>query len=465
MLTRYLLRAMAALLLLGTPLYAQNLPTPYAPSFHSAPDTNTTFQYDIPDSTFYSPSSIYHLLYRNVGSPVWNQTSMAVLYQTCSTWTVSGSINYFPPSGNLEYYFRSETDTIVISQSPKNTVNTFPVPADLLTDMGSDPVGDTVGALGTWLDITGCAMSYSDTRIFARLTNAGGGFPTSSGLNFFLYSVGIIDPDATDSAAYAMIYVNVPFVLSSGLYRINPVDSSFSKIGNISTNITGNNLSLACNITDLTAQAGWSTWPPPSGLILIAPVTATQNLSSLASNDIGTAGGFVPASQSISYGTNTAPTLSSPLVTSVAESAVASIIYNDSDNNLATLRQFVLADTPHEMVACEKHYQTGTAFSATADFDTTGWYEYFFVFSDGRDTVATTPQMVLLKNLIIGDCNGSGAITISDAVFLINYIFAGGAAPNPLYVGDLNCSSAISISDVVYLINYIFSGGPPPCIP
>ncbi len=64
-----------------------------------------------------------------------------------------------------------------------------------------------------------------------------------------------------------------------------------------------------------------------------------------------------------------------------------------------------------------------------------------------------------------GDADGSGAISISDAVYLINYIFAGGAAPDPLCEGDADGSGAISISDAVYLINYIFAGGPAPHCP
>jgi len=64
---------------------------------------------------------------------------------------------------------------------------------------------------------------------------------------------------------------------------------------------------------------------------------------------------------------------------------------------------------------------------------------------------------------VFGDANGSGGITISDAVYLINYIFAGGTAPNPLMAGDANCDGVVTISDAVYLINFIFGGGPAPC--
>ena len=66
-------------------------------------------------------------------------------------------------------------------------------------------------------------------------------------------------------------------------------------------------------------------------------------------------------------------------------------------------------------------------------------------------------------DFLSGDADNSGAITISDAVYLINYIFSGGPAPCPLRNGDADCSGSVTISDAVYLINYIFAGGPAPC--
>lgn len=64
-----------------------------------------------------------------------------------------------------------------------------------------------------------------------------------------------------------------------------------------------------------------------------------------------------------------------------------------------------------------------------------------------------------------GDADGSGLVTISDAVYIINYIFAGGPAPTPYPTcsGDADCNCLVTISDTVYLINYIFAGGAPPC--
>lgn len=62
-----------------------------------------------------------------------------------------------------------------------------------------------------------------------------------------------------------------------------------------------------------------------------------------------------------------------------------------------------------------------------------------------------------------GDANGDGKTTVSDVVFLVNYLFKGGPAPVPLESGNANCDTKVTVSDVVYLVNYLFKGGPPPC--
>jgi hypothetical protein len=70
-----------------------------------------------------------------------------------------------------------------------------------------------------------------------------------------------------------------------------------------------------------------------------------------------------------------------------------------------------------------------------------------------------------LRHFVCGDANGDGEVTPGDVVYLINYLFRGGAAPDPLEAGDVNSDGAVEPSDVVYLINYLFRGGPPPCEP
>jgi hypothetical protein len=61
-----------------------------------------------------------------------------------------------------------------------------------------------------------------------------------------------------------------------------------------------------------------------------------------------------------------------------------------------------------------------------------------------------------------GDANGDGQINAGDVVFLINYLFIGGPAPQPLSAGDINGDCVVNSADAVYLINYLFIGGPAP---
>ena len=66
--------------------------------------------------------------------------------------------------------------------------------------------------------------------------------------------------------------------------------------------------------------------------------------------------------------------------------------------------------------------------------------------------------------VICGDANGDGNTTVSDVVYLINYLFKGGPAPtpDPVKSGDPNGDNKVTVSDVVYLVNYLFKGGPLP---
>jgi hypothetical protein len=71
-------------------------------------------------------------------------------------------------------------------------------------------------------------------------------------------------------------------------------------------------------------------------------------------------------------------------------------------------------------------------------------------------------QGVNVTGYMIGDANGDRMIDITDIVYLMNYLFVGGPAPEPLATGDANCDGVVDDADVVYLINYLFTGGPLP---
>ena len=63
---------------------------------------------------------------------------------------------------------------------------------------------------------------------------------------------------------------------------------------------------------------------------------------------------------------------------------------------------------------------------------------------------------------LAGDANDDGAVNISDAVFLVNYIFRGGAEPVCVPKADASGDGITNLGDCIYIINYVFKGGVPP---
>lgn len=62
-----------------------------------------------------------------------------------------------------------------------------------------------------------------------------------------------------------------------------------------------------------------------------------------------------------------------------------------------------------------------------------------------------------------GDANGNGIINLADIIYLVNYVFKGDTAPNPVCLGDANnTGGSPNLSDIIFLVNFIFKGGPAP---
>ncbi len=79
------------------------------------------------------------------------------------------------------------------------------------------------------------------------------------------------------------------------------------------------------------------------------------------------------------------------------------------------------------------------------------------------ETSDLSPFVIGLKQFVCGDVNDDESINVSDAVYIINFVFVGGNAPDPLESADVNCDGSVNVSDAVYIINYVFVGGNHPC--
>jgi len=63
-----------------------------------------------------------------------------------------------------------------------------------------------------------------------------------------------------------------------------------------------------------------------------------------------------------------------------------------------------------------------------------------------------------------GDLDGDWDVNISDAVYLVQYIFNSGSPPAQMWLGDCDLNGKLNLTDAVYLVAYIFGGGPSPCV-
>ena len=61
-----------------------------------------------------------------------------------------------------------------------------------------------------------------------------------------------------------------------------------------------------------------------------------------------------------------------------------------------------------------------------------------------------------------GDCNDEGKVDLSDAISVLNFLFAGGKASLCANACDMNDDEQLDISDAVFLLGYLFGGGPEP---
>ncbi|MFH2056603.1 MAG: dockerin type I domain-containing protein [bacterium] len=109
-------------------------------------------------------------------------------------------------------------------------------------------------------------------------------------------------------------------------------------------------------------------------------------------------------------------------------------------------------------------YASGDTTMITRTFGATGNVGVYLKCKDKwASSLESDSLTITVVNYVCGDSNADGVPNITDAVSLIQYIFAGGPAPQPLIAGDCNCDGVPNITDAVYLVQYIFAGGPAPC--
>ncbi|MCK5052217.1 MAG: T9SS type A sorting domain-containing protein [Candidatus Cloacimonetes bacterium] len=182
--------------------------------------------------------------------------------------------------------FRTETDTLVGMMPAYQQNDLFP-PEDELGFIADDPIGDNLDPESPNLDITGNYFGHSDTRFYAGLTSESGDFPLDVGglfpITYYFYVTTILNPETVfiDSVVYAMIYCDIPMLMSSGLYKISGTEFSlevFEMIGSIETEVVDGQLQMACDIETLTGDENFGDWPNITNSIGVEMLTAKYTL-------------------------------------------------------------------------------------------------------------------------------------------------------------------------------------------
>jgi hypothetical protein len=61
-----------------------------------------------------------------------------------------------------------------------------------------------------------------------------------------------------------------------------------------------------------------------------------------------------------------------------------------------------------------------------------------------------------------GDANDDGKMNITDGIFILNWLFLGGATPGCMEAANANDAASINITTGIFVLNFLFLGGPPP---
>jgi hypothetical protein len=431
-----------------------------------------TFNCDLSDT---ANSGVY-LHYRGQADINFNLVTMNhAVADSAYDFTYQSVVNFPNDPGIVEYYFSAEQDTLLATQSPKNDNNQFPPASYKYAHFMADPQGDMAGgSAGNWLDLTGSGMSYSDTRLYCYLRNVTGTWPQSQFLTYFAYTCGFLIASESDTTYYALVYANIPLLISTGLYILDRADSSYSRLGDINATISGGLLHMACNFSTFEADPNWPGWPPPDGYIIPMGGTLTAGLSEQFANDFTYPTLYEPQTQYLNFAINSSPRLSSDFIEiDSGVSMTAKVFYSDDDNNLPVMRKFHFDSESYDVGSIDHNYSDSAEFETVIPWPSGGWHHYTFEFSDGLDTVQTAPESVLVRisggcSYQIGDINGNGTTNGIDVTYGVGF-FKGGPPPpvscptcpetNPFYAaGDVNGNCVFNGIDITYFVAYLKGG-------
>lgn len=297
-----------------------------------------------------------------------------------------------------------------------------PSPDDL-TLLADDPAGDEAfGRVN--LDLTGCRVSSDGTRLYAALSNAGGGFPVSSGFTFFSYLLGITDPAIADpETVFAMIQtVTAAGIIEPGLYQINGTGlDDLVKIGDVSVTefAADNSLLLSCDLADLLANPVFQSWYDDTDPRL-GVAAFTQQITILGGAqeaDRSPGGVWHQRDVAVSIDGNQVPTLADLVLPAPGSGGQVSVTYSDADGHCPVLSELLIDGASYPLRPQALAYDGPVEYRSEpglAPLEDDSWTEVVAQFSDNQADVVDLVET-------------NGGVSVEAAVTALQLR----AAPNP----------------------------------
>ena len=378
---------------------------------------------------------------------------------------------------NIAWYLKGEVDAaalgfdyprLIVTGAPKNINSVWPPGNNLYAVISNDESGDT----GSGQDILNVKGTYSDDRLYFNL-DLNGGCCDEGGLfgPWYLYGIGIVNPEAESEVAFAVGYGNGGFgQLTPGLLKITG-DLATGEVGGfdyITTDIeyttSGNQLQASVRIADLIDDPDWGIWPNSVEGVIGLGVTVQADISLNVEVKDQTTPGLMILTTSFQEG-NIDPVLSDPAYD--PDSMELSVTYTDEDGNLPWWRNVQVCYPEDQGGVCflnlamtpnSHNYLEGVRYSSSIfdeDIDP-GDYVAKFWFSDD---MPGSPQTYIDISIgggncgLLGDSNSDGQLNVLDVVLLVNLILSGDVAD----CSDLNEDGQLNVLDIVLLVNLILT--------
>ena len=376
-------------------------------------------------------------------------------------WYLSGLVN----STALGFDYGE----MIVSQSPNNINNEWPPNNNLYATLINDDSGDTDSAQ----DILGISGTYRSAgedieELYVKLSLNSGCCDEGALFGpWYLYGVGIVNPESETPVAYAIGYGDGGFgQLSPGLLKLSGDFASGEIAGfeyittNINYSTAGNDLQASVLLDYITNDNEFGLWPNSLQGLIILGVTVSADISLNTNIHDQTNPGLFLLSSQYQNG-NSEPNVTDGTYDDETMTLYAN--YQDDDGNLPWFKsgQVCFSGTDNcfinlDLTPDSHTYLEGVNYSGSIlDEDiASGNYDIKFWFED--DDEIGEPQIVIPVTIggscgVTGDVNGDGNVNVVDVVVIVNHVLENTTDS----CADLSGDGLINVVDIVQLVNLI----------